>query len=94
MGSCRRHLQGPPTSHTARGCRCRVLEAEATPRKSFGNHGLLLNLCHVFTTLSEIWEITIFQFPQRNDEIEFPVGNCLLGINCVVPTSRFPCGDG
>lgn len=69
-------LRGAHSSHTARRCRHRASWAEATLRKSFGNCGLLFNLCYIFTTLSEIWEITFKCFPHRKDEIESPVSNC------------------
>lgn len=69
-------LRGSHRSDTAWWCRHRASWAEATLRKSGGNCGLLFNLCHIFPTRSEIWEITFKCFPHRKDEIESPVSNC------------------
>lgn len=68
-------LRGAHSRHTARRCRHGASWAEATLRKSVGDCGLLFNLHHIFTTLSEIWEITLKCFLRREDEIESPVSN-------------------
>lgn len=55
-GHSQRHV---PKSPGIEGEDTGLPETEATHRKSFGNcGGLLLNSCHIFTTLNEIWEIT------------------------------------